>query len=554
MATTTEELSARTPLVSASGYFGAAAAALLALVLAWPYLDHVPDYDEFYTLLAARGWLEAGAPVIADGQYTRAFAFTLMQAAFFSVFGESLVVARLPALIAVMALAAGLFLWVRHLAGTGAAALAATLLAFNPLTVEMAQFGRFYAPQGLTIAATGLCVYYACIATGKRRLALAAGALLGAALSYELQSTTVIALCALAFWVSAVIAQRLLRTAPTAGAKARVVAALAGIIAVMAAGLWFSGLAEMFWTEFQTTTYWAATEARADNVRFYHQSLDKNLGTLWSLFPIAAVVAIVRRRGEMLFLATFVGITLLLHSLAAQKDERYVFYIVPFIVALLAVGLATALGHYATWLRRSAPALLEPVGLRPAAGPIAAVVVAASALFAFINNPPAADMLRMLAGAPRVERLDYSWIANWPAEVEAVKPLAAPPAILVTSSGMKAVYYLGDYDFELNASVADETDTRRDFGIDPRTGRQVLSRVESVELLMRCYPSIVFVADESRWSRDTAVPVATSALIEARAERLPTRPDSKLLVFRASNPSASPTAEFCKAFKPGRSP
>jgi 4-amino-4-deoxy-L-arabinose transferase-like glycosyltransferase len=552
MATTTGELMPRTALTSAGGYLGAAAAALLALVLAWPYLDHVPDYDEFYTLLAARGWLETGAPAIADGEYTRAFAFTLTQAAFFSVFGESLIVARLPSLISVMVLAAGLYLWVRHVAGTGAAALSAVFFAFNPLTVEMAQFGRFYAPQALAIGATALCVYYACRATGTRRIGLAAGALFGAALAYELQATTVIALCAFAFWVAVVVADRLLRAAPTPAAKGRVVGALAGAALVMAAGLWLSGLAEMFWKEFQTTTYWGATESRAGNIRFYHQTLDKNLGIFWSLVPIAAAVAIVRRRSEMLFLATFVGITLALHSLAAQKDERYVFYIAPFIAALLGAGLATAICHYAAWLRRGTPAVLEPAGLRRFAAPVAGVVAAATVLFVFANNPPVADMLRMLAGAPSVERLDYSWVANWPAEVETVKPLVAPPTILVTSSGMKAVYYLGDYDFELNANVADETDTRQDFGIDPRTGRQVLSRPESVELLLRCYPHIVFVADESRWSRDTAVPVATSALIEARAERVPTEPDSKLLVFKVSNPAASPSAEFCKEFRPGR--
>jgi hypothetical protein len=158
----------------------------------------------------------------------------------------------------------------------------------------------------------------------------------------------------------------------------------------------------------------------------------------------------------------------------------------------------------------------------------------------------------MLAGAPNVDRIDHSWIADWPAEVAAIEPLVELPTILVTSSGMKAIYYLGGYDFELNANVTDETDTRRDFGIDPRTGRQALSSAEAVERLMDCYSNIVFVIDESRWSRDTAVPVASSALIEMRGERLPTRPDSELLVFRASNPAASELSESCKELRPGR--
>ena len=103
---------------------------------------------------------------------------------------------------------------------------------------------------------------------------------------------------------------------------------------------------------------------------------------------------------------------------------------------------------------------------------VATVLAVVGVPFAFANNPPFADVPRMLAGAPKVRSIDYSWIADWPAELDVLRPLAQEPAILVTSSGMKAIYYLGDYDFELNANVVDETDTRRDFGIDERTGRQ----------------------------------------------------------------------------------
>jgi hypothetical protein len=241
-----------------------------------------------------------------------------------------------------------------------------------------------------------------------------------------------------------------------------------------------------------------------------------------------------------------------LFSLAAQKDERYAFYILPFIAVLLGVGLATALTAYLGWLQRMLPAMLTGFMTVARAKYLAIGLAAVSALFAFVNNPPASDVLRMLGGASTTERLDYSWIANWPAEVAALRPVVEPPTILVTSSGMKAVYYFGGYDFELNANVADETNTRRDFGIDPRTGRQVMSLPDSTELLMSCYPDIVFIFDESRWSRDTAVPVATSALIEARSERLPTNPNSKLMAFRATNPGATESANMCKELRPGR--
>ena len=201
-------------------------------MLTLPYLDHLADYDEFYTLLAARGWLETGAPVIADGAYTRAISFTVLQAAFFSVFGESMVVARLPSLLAVMALAAGLFIWVRHVAGAWAATLTAVIFACTPLTIQMGQFSRFYALHALTAGAMALLAYYACLATGRRRVALAAGGLVCLAWSMNLQSTTVIALCAIGLWMTAAVMNHLLVRARTWRGRALIAASLLGLVAV----------------------------------------------------------------------------------------------------------------------------------------------------------------------------------------------------------------------------------------------------------------------------------------------------------------------------------
>jgi hypothetical protein len=404
----------------------------------------------------------------------------------------------------------------------------------------------------LTVGAMTLLAYYACLATGPRRIALAAGALVCLVLSMDLQSTTVIAFGAIGLWLTAIVMNHLLGRTRTWRGRAFIASSFLGLLTLGAVGLWLSGVGPFLWNEFHTTTLWNSIPERAENVRYYHQALDKDLGFLWSLFPIAAIVAVVHRGKAMLFAAVFVATTLAAHSLAAQKDERYIFYILPFIAILLGVGLTTAITGYWNWLRRALPGFIGERASFGITGHVATALSAAGVLFAFANNPPVSDVLRMLAGAPRVERLDYSWIANWPAETAALQPLVEPPTILVTSSGMKAIYHLGGYDFELNANVAYETDTGLDFGIDERTGRQALSLPASVELLMSCYADIVFVIDESRWSRDTAVPIATSALIEKRSERLPTRPDSALLAFRATNPSASPSMEMCKELRPGR--
>jgi hypothetical protein len=94
-----------------------------------PGLADLPMNDEFYTLLAARGWLLEGEPRIADGLYPRAELFTILTAQFFAALGESFVVARLPALVAGGLLVVLVFVWTRAQAGQLAAWIAALLLA-----------------------------------------------------------------------------------------------------------------------------------------------------------------------------------------------------------------------------------------------------------------------------------------------------------------------------------------------------------------------------------------------------------------------------------------
>src|SRR3954470_6390570 len=67
---------------------------LIALLIAAVRIGHQPEFDELYHILAARGWLEKGRFAIAEGEYTRTGLFTLLIAAFFRLFGESVVVAR----------------------------------------------------------------------------------------------------------------------------------------------------------------------------------------------------------------------------------------------------------------------------------------------------------------------------------------------------------------------------------------------------------------------------------------------------------------------------
>ena len=124
---------------------------VLAIGASW-IIDHPPMYDELLHVLAARGVMQTGAPVIADGLYGRAELFTRLVAVSMTMLGDSLVAARIPALACGGLLIVLISVWstvrVGWIAGLGAALLLASL----PTSVSMAVFARFYTLHALAVA------------------------------------------------------------------------------------------------------------------------------------------------------------------------------------------------------------------------------------------------------------------------------------------------------------------------------------------------------------------------------------------------------------------
>ena len=73
----------------------------IALIARLIGLHHTPYVDELNHVMAAHSLLERGTLELAPGgePYTRARLFTYLVAALFRVFGESLAVARMPAVM-----------------------------------------------------------------------------------------------------------------------------------------------------------------------------------------------------------------------------------------------------------------------------------------------------------------------------------------------------------------------------------------------------------------------------------------------------------------------
>src|SRR5690606_5178410 len=140
--------------------------------------------------------------------YVRGAIFTRAVAALLSVFGPSLPVARIPALLAGCGVALVVFLWLRLSGERWAAWIAAALVCVDPILVQLSQIVRFYSLQHLAFLLGTIGVF---VWVERRPPVPASVALLGAsaaalALAFELQIVSLIGIGGLALFVVAALA------------------------------------------------------------------------------------------------------------------------------------------------------------------------------------------------------------------------------------------------------------------------------------------------------------------------------------------------------------
>jgi len=102
-----------------------------------------------------------------------------------------------------------------------------------------------------------------------------------------------------------------------------------------------------------------------------------------------------------------------------------------------------------------------------------------------------------------------------------LEALRADYPVIVTSAGVKAVYFLGDLTVDLNASVTRESDTGVDFGRDVRTGRPVIAQPEAMARVMELCPAGMVVIEAGHAGVRWSVPAETIAFLDERAVAQP---------------------------------
>src|SRR5690606_17000396 len=136
---------------------------------------------------------------------------------------------------------------------------------------------------------------------------------------------------------------------------------------------------------------------------------------------------------------------------------RYLYYALPFFCVVWGIALA---GLHRFALERAGTG---PHGARAAS---AGAGVIALALVVTALSQEGRRAARLVLGRATTEQaLSYAGEADWASAVAPLTSALAAADRVVTSNSMKALYYLGRYDYELNASIVAETEPGDEFGV-----------------------------------------------------------------------------------------
>jgi 4-amino-4-deoxy-L-arabinose transferase-like glycosyltransferase len=510
-------------------------------------LDRLPHPDELHHAIAARGLLADGTPSIAEGVYTRTLLHTWMVAGAYALFGDGLAVARLPSLLCVAALVALLFAWLRREAGGLAAWIGAGLFAVSPFAVDTAQFARFYAPQCLALFAAAVLLHAAVLDRARgphRRLLLAGLALPPLLLAVYFQPTSLIGMTGIGAWAVGALALPWLAdgAVPARRRLAWSLGALAlGLLVLLVA--WQAGILADLWRRYRWTPLF--NQDTQDQFWFYHGWFSLLYPTLWPLTGVLGLVAVVARPRAGAFALTVFALAFLLNSVAAAKSLRYIVYAQPFLFAVWGIALAASwppLRGFLAGVRRELGDGLAELG-RPYR-PLSWVLAAGALLFLLLANPA---WLRTGAILADVTVPPEQPMADWPRARPALESWLRRAGVVVTTEELATLYYLGRFDVRFSRSKLAELDDaeQKEFGIDFRTGRPVISTAESVARLFACYPSGLVLGPRTSWNNPKLIDAATARLIEERARPIDLPPGTHMFAYGWERPAGAPPPPDC---------
>jgi hypothetical protein len=499
---------------------------LLALGLRSVHLNHAPNLDEINHIMAARQYLADGTLEVLGEPYVRARFFTFWVIGLMSVFGDSLAVARLPGVIPGALGVVVLYVFVRWQAGRLAGAVAGLLLATWPTAIYLSQTSRFYALHSLAFLAAAVALYAATLPAWKLRFRALAVALAipPLALAWHLQPVTLLGGVGLGLWVVGSLTHEVLtsrrvgtrRLALWMGGGALVLGVPA--LAWLLTSDWFAGM----WRLFHYAPAWA--EQYRTEFTFYHRRIQRDYQALWTVLPLVLLVAGARRPRLTLFASTVFFVALALHSFAAWKVERYLFYALPYFFIVSGVAIAAAIA----WFPGAVQSLIRGDGssrLSQSLVRSAQVGLGITALAFFLwTNGAFRGTVRILDRDPDSAQITRSYGSTpaWGAAVAAVAPyLGDPSFVFLGVTSLPAHFHVGRVDFTIGQVPGKAYEITPTY--EPSSEREGIGEIwspEALDRVMACHPHGIALIDASNWRIPWGVTDPIANLLEARAQDL----------------------------------
>lgn len=497
----------------------------MAVMVVVRMLDAPPGYDELLQYFAAEGIRAQGAPVILDGIYTRAWRYSMVLGYAQDLLGDGLVAARLVAMLAWLATLAtvGWVAW--RWFGMVPALVAVALVATDATSIHAAGQVRFYSAHALVV----LLLVLAGLRAGRpgEHVIARFGWLLlftGLAwLAFHLQPSTVIPLAAMLFVLSLAMAcsrwsgRRELDLPPVPALI------LAGLVVAGLAGLLLAQKLELgvpFASGVGPAPPWLR-DGSAD-LLYYARHFWDSLGLLFPALLLTGACGIAWGKPPTRILAAIGVLCLALHIIASAKAARYVVYMLP-ILGLVMAGGIHALAERLPY-RRTGFAAED----RERAAP--SVVAAALLLSALLAASPAAIQLVRAAVSETAHWPRFRTEPDWRAITQQVVGSINDYDVVMTSAGVKALWALGRYDFEVNRSAYIESRPSGAIGTDRRTGRELVASGEVVARILSEAANPLFVADAYTWGARWGVSADTTAWVEAVMVDISLDPEVKIFV------------------------
>jgi hypothetical protein len=439
-------------------------------------LDSAIFFDEFYHILAAQGLLETGEPRIGTGTYDRVYGYTWFISKIFAFAENDIAAARISSIVIASLLIVVSFLWIRRHAGWTAAVIAAALAILSPIGIETANAIRFYVWQGFAFFLFATAVYAASVETLRmgRRIACWCAAAVLLVVSVYLQPLSAIGLAAVGLWWGVAV---FLPWAWRREARISIIGGLLILGAIAFAAAFALGLVDAAWRELRFAPDWAA--AVKDSEGYYHRFLLTNYATLWPAFPLAAIAGLFYRPRPALFCAMVFVVAFVFLSLAGMKSWRYIYFIMPFLFGVYAIGIAGVLAGIRRAVTSVAPGTAS--GVAAAAGVLLLVA-------AFLTNDAFPQSFAMARG-----EYEATEKGDWFGVAPVLVPMITDDMIIGTPRELQAFYHLGRADVTVSVSRLSELAEKTDFETDPRTGLPTVGTAEGAAHLIECTSHGIFI-------------------------------------------------------------